>query len=147
MLAFPPARMMAALTFATLLLLGFLMPQSAFASVPPARTAADPLVAEMLTKVNRWTMYTIDYDLQNISQPDRAIASTRNVKATDFIVNHLTVLGLQIEKHAFTYQGLTRHNIVGTLPGTDNTSKEIYATGGHMDSVPNSPGANDDGTG
>ena len=39
------------------------------------------------------------------------------------------------------------NNIVATLPGTDKNSDEIYVMGAHYDSVPQGPGANDDGSG
>ncbi len=58
------------------------------------------------------------------------------------IEGHFQSLGLQTSLQAFTYQGQTYRNVVGTLPG----GPETYIVGAHYDSV-NNPGADDNASG
>jgi hypothetical protein len=64
-----------------------------------------------------------------------------------YIYNEFVSMGLYAEYHYWENGGLSSNNIVATLNGTDETSDEIYIICGHYDSVPESPGADDDGTG
>jgi len=67
--------------------------------------------------------------------------------AGDYIYNEFESMGLEVRYHNWNYYGYSDRNIEATLPGTNETSDEIYIVCGHYDSVSGSPGADDDGSG
>jgi hypothetical protein len=67
--------------------------------------------------------------------------------AGDYIYNQFVSMGLDSEYHFWDDGGLSGNNIIGTLEGNDPMSDEIYIICAHYDSVPDSPGADDDGSG
>lgn len=64
----------------------------------------------------------------------------------DSLRNHFSNLNLFLEEHIFSYSGATGRNIIGTLPGTGNAEKVVIVDA-HYDTVNNSPGADDNGSG
>jgi hypothetical protein len=56
-------------------------------------------------------------------------------------------MGLEVRYHHWNYGGYQDRNIEATLLGINETSDEIYIVCAHYDSVPGSPGADDDGSG
>jgi len=67
--------------------------------------------------------------------------------AGDYIYQEFEKLGLETRYQPWEYRGLEGNNIEATHPGTDETSDDIYVICAHYDSVPGSPGADDDGSG
>jgi hypothetical protein len=67
--------------------------------------------------------------------------------AGDYIYQEFEELGLETRIQPWEYRNIEGNNIEATLPGTDETSDEIYIICAHYDSVPGSPGADDDGSG
>lgn len=67
--------------------------------------------------------------------------------AGDYIYNEFQSMGLEVRYHNWSYGGYQDRNIEATLPGINETSDEIFIVCGHYDSVPGSPGADDDGSG
>ena len=67
--------------------------------------------------------------------------------AGDWIYNKFEKMGLNVEFHNWSFEEFQGKNIVATLPGTDNSSNAIFIICAHYDTVKNSPGANDDGSG
>lgn len=67
--------------------------------------------------------------------------------AGDYIYNLFDGMGLDAEYFYWEDDSLYGNNIIGTLEGEDPTSDEIYIICGHYDSVPGSPGADDNGAG
>lgn len=64
----------------------------------------------------------------------------------NFIENHFIQNNLQVSRHEFTYGNYGAANIIGRLPG--QTEEEvIFIIDGHFDTVSNSPGADDNGSG
>lgn len=55
-------------------------------------------------------------------------------------------LGYLVERHPYEVGGKTVRNLVAELPGRERRD-EIIVVGAHYDTVPGSPGANDNGTG
>ena len=69
-------------------------------------------------------------------------------QAGGFIYEEFEKLGLEVRRHYWESEsGLSGFNVEGTLPGLNETSDEIYIVCAHYDSVPGSPGADDDGSG
>lgn len=68
-------------------------------------------------------------------------------EAGDYIYNEFINMGLEARYDDWSYGGYSDRNIEGTLQGMDETSDEIYIICAHYDSVPGSPGADDDGSG
>jgi hypothetical protein len=74
-------------------------------------------------------------------------------KTAEYIYDQFTDMGLETRYHEWGAWGNRRYphyyegqNIIATLPGTDPDSATIIFNA-HYDTVPNSPGANDDGSG
>lgn len=55
-------------------------------------------------------------------------------------------LGYVVERHPYEVEGKTVRNLVAELPGRERRD-EIVVVGAHYDTVPGSPGANDNGSG
>ena len=68
-------------------------------------------------------------------------------QAGDYIYDEFESYGLESRYDDWSYGGYSGNNIEGTLPGVDETSDKIYIICAHYDSVPGSPGADDDGSG
>lgn len=69
-------------------------------------------------------------------------------EAGRWIYHQFKDMGLEVRYHNWSSTStLFGSNIEATLPGADPTSDEIYIICGHYDSVPGSPGADDNGAG
>ena len=67
--------------------------------------------------------------------------------AGEYILNEFEKLDLEARSHHWEHNSLHGDNIEATIPGKDETSDKIYVICAHYDSVPGSPGADDDGSG
>jgi hypothetical protein len=67
--------------------------------------------------------------------------------AGDYIYNEFVDMGLDVRKHEWESGSYSGFNVEATLPGFNEESDEIYIICGHYDTVPGSPGADDDGSG
>ncbi|EMR74456.1 Peptidase M28 [Thermoplasmatales archaeon SCGC AB-540-F20] len=86
--------------------------------------------------------------LENLTYFGPRVTGTPACQAAgDYIYNEFQSMGLEIRYHNWSYSGYSDRNIEATLPGTNETSDEIYVVCGHYDSVSGSPGADDDGSG
>ena len=77
----------------------------------------------------------------------RVTGTTECTEAGDYIYDIFEDIGLDVRYHEWSYGGYTDRNIEGTLEGISETSDEIYIICAHYDTVPGSPGADDDGSG
>ncbi len=106
----------------------------------------DPLIADMIQKVDENEIYSTTYDLQNFSS--RYYGYPGNIEASTYLYDRLSnISGLDVE-----YQGGEFRNVIATLPGKDTSSSEMYMVGAHYDcentaNLGDSPGATDDGGG
>jgi len=92
--------------------------------------------------------------LHAIAQSPRPIGSAAHGAARDYILNELTTMGLQPEVQEATV-ATTRgdgsivaavvRNVIARLKGTTTGGKALLLAG-HYDTVPNAPGASDDGS-
>ncbi|MBW4611011.1 MAG: M20/M25/M40 family metallo-hydrolase [Hassallia sp. WJT32-NPBG1] len=90
--------------------------------------------------------------LEVIAQEPHPIGSPEHAIVRDYLFKELTAMGLRPEVQKTTvvnqrwgtpFVAGTVHNVVAKIQGTDNTKAILIAA--HYDSVPNSPGASDDG--
>ena len=66
--------------------------------------------------------------------------------AADYIAASLASFGLRVERQPFEFHGATHRNIVGTIPGRYPEQPRVLV-GAHYDTVPGSPGADDNASG
>lgn len=104
----------------------------------------DPMIAEMISKIDESEVYSTVYHLQNYST--RRYGHAGNTEAAAYLYSKLGhISGLVVE-----YQG-SYDNIIATLPGTDPMSDAIFMVGAHYDSTSSdpsfAPGATDNGGG
>jgi len=69
------------------------------------------------------------------------------VQAAEYLYNEFASMGLEVRYDNWVYGGYNSNNVEATLPGADPSSDDIYIICGHYDTVPGSPGADDDGSG
>ena len=112
----------------------------------------NPKIDEIIDKIN----YTLvkDFLYKLISFGPR-MTSTHGCKITgDYIYNKFKEFGLDAEKRPWSGLGnrwnkgyYKSYNIVGTKNGTDKDDEEVIIFHSHYDTVKDSVGANDDGSG
>ncbi len=68
------------------------------------------------------------------------------LEAARYIEDSLAEAGYEVERQAFEVNGKTCVNLAAEITGR-NRAGEIVVVGGHYDTVPGCPGANDNGTG
>lgn len=92
--------------------------------------------------------------LQVIAAKPHPVGSPEHKKVRDYLLAELTNLGVEPRVHtvqvtrsrsAMTARFATLHNIVARIKGTENSRALMLVS--HYDSVPNAPGATDDGSG
>ncbi len=68
------------------------------------------------------------------------------VAAGEFVADHLAGLGLNVERHPFSFRGRRYHNVVGaTVAATPDRPRILV--GAHFDTVSGTPGADDNASG
>jgi Zn-dependent M28 family amino/carboxypeptidase len=66
-------------------------------------------------------------------------------KSADYVEGKLSSYGCNVKRQSFTYMKNTYHNIIGEVEG--HKDSEILVIGAHYDTVPGSPGADDNASG
>lgn len=66
--------------------------------------------------------------------------------AEAYVAARLGEAGLRVERHTFTYADARHHNVVGVRDGRDPRRPRVLV-GAHFDTVPGSPGADDNASG
>jgi hypothetical protein len=77
----------------------------------------------------------------------RVTGTDRCVQAGRYIYNEFKKMGLEVRYHNWSWSGRNGTNIEAKIKGLDASSDEIYIICGHYDTVPRSPGADDNGSG
>jgi leucyl aminopeptidase len=67
--------------------------------------------------------------------------------AAQYISSEFQSYGLAVQEIGWEYQDYEDINVEATLPGVDPASNQIFIICAHYDTVPGSPGADDDGSG
>jgi len=77
----------------------------------------------------------------------RVTATAACDEAGKYIYNEFKGMGLDVRYYNWSMDELYGSSVEATIHGFDETSDEIYVICAHYDSVPDSPGADDDGSG
>ncbi|GIK58282.1 MAG: M28 family peptidase [Chloroflexi bacterium] len=118
----------------------------------------DPTIQSMMDQVSSGTVHQYDGDLSGmwpvmIGGSPYTIATRHTYsgtpiqKATQYVGEHFTDLGLVVEYHQWS--GSTYPNVIATIPGLSNPD-EIYIISAHLDDMPSgstAPGADDNASG
>jgi len=108
-------------------------------------TSINDDIIEMIEQVDE-TLY-LDYLETIVAFGPRVTGTTACDEAGTYIYNQLESMGLEVRFHEWDYEGFSDKNIEATLSGTDDTKNEIYIVSCHYDTQPDSPGADDAGSG
>jgi Zn-dependent M28 family amino/carboxypeptidase len=76
----------------------------------------------------------------------RRATPTALLEAEAYVARELAALGLSVEHRPFQFGGTSYRNVVAALPGADPTRPRLLV-GAHFDTVPNTPGADDNASG
>ncbi|MGF3553671.1 MAG: M28 family metallopeptidase [Thermoplasmatota archaeon] len=102
-------------------------------------------IAEMINCINESRVL---YFYQNLMSYEVRYTGTSNcTEAGNWIYNEFEKMNLEVEFHEWKIKNFKSRNIVATIPGNDSFSNAIIILCAHYDTVKNSPGANDDGSG
>lgn len=99
-------------------------------------------LADIIAAVNSSELYRYDKTIQDVGPHPTGSDACRNVAS--FIYSEFESYGLNVTYHAWQHRGLSSDNVVATLPGKTNYTVILSA---HYDTVEDSPGADDDGSG
>ena len=89
----------------------------------------------------------LDYLEGLVAFGPRVTGSQECYDSGDYIYDEFVKMGLDTRKHYWERNSLNGNNIEATIYGVDETSDQIFVVCAHYDSVPSSPGADDDGSG
>jgi hypothetical protein len=102
-------------------------------------------IIDMVQQINE---NLVSYYLSNLVK--YGIRYTGNLECQisgDYLYNEFEKMGLFVEFHDWSFDEFNSRNVVATLNGSDTESDAIFLITAHYDTVKNSPGANDDGSG
>jgi hypothetical protein len=102
-------------------------------------------IVDLLLQIDEQMIYNYINDLSNFGP--RVTGEPACEEAAAYIYNEFEQMGLDVRYDDWDYGGYISDNVEATLPGIDQTSDEIYIVCGHYDTVPESPGADDDASG
>jgi hypothetical protein len=112
---------------------------------PPVPHSYNLNIAAMIDELD--TPMVLGY-IENLTAfGPRVTATSACDEAGKYLYQEFTQMGLDARYHNWSENSLYGSNIEATLPGRDTSSDQIYIICGHYDSVPGSPGADDNGAG
>jgi len=89
----------------------------------------------------------LEADVRELAVPRHPRTSPAALHAAEtHVAQEMGAAGLRVERQLFTFRGAEFHNVLGTLDGTD-ARRPWMVVGAHFDSVPRSPGADDNASG
>jgi len=89
----------------------------------------------------------LEADVRALAAPRHPRTSPDALRAAeDHVAREMGAAGLRVERQLFTFRGAEYHNVLGTLDGRD-AGRPWVVVGAHFDSVPRSPGADDNASG
>lgn len=119
----------------------------ALASFQAKVIADDRHEIDIQTLVDQVDSVRLHNDLQAIEGVRHYSAGAGMWETTKtFIENKFLGQNLQTYRHEFNYNAVTAANIIGRLPGNGDEAV-TYIIDGHFDTVPTTPGADDNGSG
>jgi hypothetical protein len=110
------------------------MPPDAGIDAPPPCVAPDLEAA--------WLRSLVSRAVGDLASTPRGLPGERE-RARAYLEGELRAMGWEPKRH--TYE--TGENVHATIPATASTPGALVVVGAHFDSVPNSPGANDNASG
>jgi Peptidase family M28 len=113
------------------------MPGTPYRGAPPPLTTEEAAVAAQLER----HVATIAAREHNVAHHDELEQVARYIEAT------LAAIGYVVGRQEFLTDGKPVRNIDATLEAAAGSDPEVIVVGAHYDSVPGSPGANDNGSG
>jgi len=102
-------------------------------------------IIEMISKIN--TPMIFDYLKGLVDIGPRFVGSENCEIAAQYIHDEFKKLGLDVYIDSWSYPKYKCRNVIATLNGTDQNSDAIFVLCAHFDTIGDSPGANDDGSG
>jgi hypothetical protein len=102
-------------------------------------------VINMINQVNKPLISRYLEELVNFGP--RFTGSKNCRKAAKYLYDEFDKLGLDVKIDSWRYIQYQCQNVVATLKGHDPSSDKVILLSAHYDTIGNSPGANDDGTG
>jgi len=105
------------------------------------------LVETIVSQINETKFEWFDSILANNIGP-RPYDLVSNTEAAEFIADEFNSTGsIYATYQWFTYADKKIANVIGTLPSADLSNQSKIVVGAHFDTVSNSPGVDDDGSG
>jgi aminopeptidase YwaD len=81
--------------------------------------------------------------LENLVGERNPFTQPKHLETTaQYISDHFGEMGLEISREMVEYEGTQSYNILGQMPGYKD-AKELFVLAAHYDSVPDTPGADD----
>ena len=105
----------------------------------------DTDIVEMIPQVNESMLFTYLKGLVDIGT--RYVGSENCNKAANYLHDEFERLGLDVYIDPWRYPKYKCRNVIATLNGTDTSSDATFVLCAHFDTIGDSPGANDDGSG
>ena len=79
--------------------------------------------------------------------PRHPVTASKALRAAcEYVAAQLAALGLAVERRPFHFAGAEHSNVLGTMPGNEPERPRLLV-GAHFDSVPGTPGADDNASG
>jgi len=101
-------------------------------------------IAEIVARVDSQSIFNDVSALEGIRHRNTGVDDLQFAK--QYIENEFTSNGLQTSRDEFLWSGYNAENIIGKHPG-QNEEEAVLIIDGHFDTVFNSPGADDNGSG
>ena len=101
-------------------------------------------LTELLSRVDEGRLRDMLQALEGPRHPRAAPQALE--RAESLVADAFSALGLMTERQPFQLRGVSYNNVVGTLPGSDPKLPWVLL-GAHFDTVSNTPGADDNGSG
>jgi hypothetical protein len=108
-------------------------------------SSQDGTIIEMINQINESVLHKYHSGLLKFAP--RYTGSITCTLAAEYIAYEFEQLGLETEFHEWRYGGFHSKNVVAVLPGLGGDSTAEYILCAHYDTVIDSPGADDDGSG
>jgi hypothetical protein len=114
-------------------------------SIEPNENNDRPDIVELITQVNESLVSSYLEGLVNFGP--RFTGSENCRKAAEYVYEEFKKLGLDVYIDQWRFIRYKCQNVIATLNGTDPSSDAIFLLCAHIDTIEDSPGANDDGSG
>ncbi len=121
------------------------IPQLEFAHNEIFSPTFDINITDLIRQINESMI--LGY-LENLTDfGPRVTGTSECYEAGEYIYSEFEDMNLEVRFHNWSYGGYSDRNVEATLFGRNSSNNEIYLICAHYDSVPDSPGTDDDGSG